>query len=339
MKKVIFGLLAASLATFSALADEVRINPDHPDKHVVVKGDTLWDISEYFLQTPWLWPEIWQVNPQIANPHLIYPGDVIKLIYLDGKPRLVVERSGIVKLSPKIRSTANDGAIPAIPLDAIAQFLSRSRVVGLEEMESAPYVLAGEEKRLILGANDTLYARGDFDSEHEAYGIYRRGQVYVDPVSKEVLGLEALSIGGLRLGELDKDVATMMVTRTSEEIRIEDRLLPHEERPITSTYLPSAPSGDINGVVLAVEGGVNNAGKMDVVVINLGDREGLESGNVLAIYKAGELVKDRIRGDMVALPEERVGLAMVFRTFEKVSYALVLEADRPLDLNDMVRNP
>mgnify|MGYP000143701569 CR=1 FL=1 len=339
MKKVLLGLLAASLATFSAWADEVTLNPDHPDKHVVVKGDTLWDISEHFLQSPWLWPEIWHVNPQIANPHLIYPGDVVRLIYLDGKPRLTVERSDIVKLSPKIRESANDGAIPAIPLDAISAFLSRSRIVGLDEMDGAPYVIAGEETRLILGANDTLYARGEFNTEEDAWGVYRRGQLYIDPETEEVLGMQALDIGGLRLTDLDNDVATMAVTRAGEEVRIEDRLLPHEQRPIESSYFPSAPSSEIEGWVLAVEGGVKNAGKMDVVVVNKGDRDGLKSGNVLAIYKQGETVKDRIKGDMVTLPEERVGIAMVFRTFDKVSYALVLEADRPLDLLDRVRNP
>jgi len=339
MKKVLLGLLTASLATIYAWADEIELNPQHPDRHVVVKGDTLWDISEYFLKSPWLWPEIWHVNPQIANPHLIYPGDVVKLIYLDGKPRLTVERAGTVKLSPKIRSTPNDGAIPPIPLDVIANFLSKSRIVGLDEMDDAPYVLAGEEKRLVLGANDELYARGDFDSEHKAYGVYRRGQVYTDPQTGEVLGLQALSVGALRLKRLSGDVATMMVSRSSEEIRIEDRMLPDEERAIESSFLPSAPESDVEGLILAVEGGVNNAGKMDVVVINKGERDSLKSGNVLAIYQKGEMVKDRVRGDLVLLPEERVGLAMVFRTFEKVSYALVLEADRPLDLHDLVRNP
>ena len=339
MKKVLLGLLAASFVSLYAWADELALNPDHPDRHVVVKGDTLWDISETFLKSPWLWPEIWHVNPQIANPHLIYPGDIIKLVYIDGKPRLTLERSDVVKLSPKIRSSLNDGAITAIPLDAIANFLTRSRVIEPDALETAPYVLAGEEKRLIMGANDELFARGDFSDGTQAYGIYRPGETYVDPLTKEVLGLQALSIGALRLKALDADVATLTVKRASEEIRIEDRLLPHEERAIASSYVPSAPSGEIEGLILSVEDGRNNAGKMDVIIINNGEREGLESGNVLAIYQKGEVVVDRVQGGEVTLPDTRVGLAMVFRTFEKVSYALVLEADRPLDLLDKVRNP
>ena len=339
MKKVLLGLLAASFVTFYAWADEVALNPDHPDRHVVVKGDTLWDISETFLQSPWLWPEIWHVNPQIANPHLIYPGDVIKLIYLDGKPRLTVERAGVVKLSPKIRTSPNDGAITTIPLDAIANFLTRSRIVTPDEMDASPYVLAGEEKRLIMGANDELYARGDFSEGTQAYGVYRPGETYSDPDTGEVLGLQALSIGATRLKTLDGDVATMLVKRASEEIRIEDRLLPHEERAIASNYVPSAPSSEVEGLIVAVEGGRNNAGKMDVIIINKGEREGLESGNVLAIYQKGEVVVDRVKGGEVTLPDTHVGLAMIFRTFDKLSYALVLEADKPLDLLDKVRNP
>lgn len=339
MKKVFLGLLAASLVTFYAWADEIALNADHPDQHVVVRGDTLWDISERFLQSPWLWPEIWHVNPQIANPHLIYPGDVVKLIYLDGKPRLTVQRADTVKLSPKIRASANEGAISSIPMDAVANFLSRSRIVSLEEMETAPYVLAGEEKRLIVGAGDELYARGEFSDGIDNYGVYRRGQVYIDPVTEEVLGLQANDIGSMKMRRVNADVATFAVNRASEEIRIEDRLLPHEERAVESTFFPSAPQGQIEGAILAVDGGVANAGKMDVVVLNQGSREGLEPGNVLAAYKKGAMVRDRVKGEMVTLPEERIGLIMVFRTFDKLSYGLVLESDGPISIRDVVRNP
>jgi hypothetical protein len=206
-------------------------------------------------------------------------------------------------------------------------------------MDASPYVLAGEEKRLIMGANDELYARGDFSEGTQAYGVYRPGETYLDPDTGEVLGLQALSIGATRLQNLDGDVATMLVKRASEEIRIEDRLLPHEERAIASNYVPSAPSNEVEGLIVAVEGGRNNAGKMDVIIINKGEREGLESGNVLAIYQKGEVVVDRVKGGEVILPDTHVGLAMVFRTFDKLSYALVLEADKPLDLLDKVRNP
>lgn len=348
MKKLAFGLLALCLS-FSSLAEEARLRDSHPDTHRVVKGDTLWDISETFLQNPWMWPEIWHVNPQIDNPHLIYPGDLIKLIYLDGKPRLMVERGeearrykmspGTVKLEPAVRILPLGEAIPAIPLDKIDKFLSRSRVVQPEQLESAPYVLTGAEEHLVVGAGDQLYARGEYEDAVKVYGVYRAGERFIDPETKELLGLQALDIGTVKMVAKTDDVATFDVTRTTEEIRIEDRLIAHEERSIDSTFFPSAPEGEIDGQLLAVEGGLSQVGRMDVVVINRGEREGLEIGNVMAIYKEGGTVRDRVKGDIVRLPEEKAGLLMVFRTFEKMSFALVLEASRPLSVNDTVRRP
>jgi LysM domain len=348
MKKLAFGLLALCLS-FSSLAEEARLKDSHPDNYSVVKGDTLWDISETFLQNPWMWPEIWHVNPQIDNPHLIYPGDVIKLIYLDGKPRLTVERGeearrfkmspGTVKLEPAVRILPLGEAIPAIPLDEIDKFLTRSRVVMPEDMTAAPYVLTGAEQHLVVGAGDQLYARGDYDDSVKVYGVYRAGQRFVDPETDELLGLQALDIGTVKMTAKSDDVATFAVTRTTEEIRIEDRLMPHEERAIDSTFFPSVPEHDIDGQILAVEGGLSQVGRMDVVAINRGEREGLEIGNVMAIFKEGGKVKDRVKGDIVQLPEEKAGLLMVFRTFEKMSFALVLEATRPLAVNDKVRRP
>ncbi|MAZ88829.1 MAG: peptidoglycan-binding protein [Cellvibrionaceae bacterium] len=348
MKKLAFGLLAFCLS-FTSVAEEARLKDSHPDSHRVVKGDTLWDISETFLQNPWMWPEIWHVNPQIDNPHLIYPGDVIKLVYLDGKPRLTVERGdearrykmspGTVKLEPAVRIMPLGEAIPAIPLDAIDKFLTRSRVVTDEELELAPYVLTGAEQHLIVGAGDQLYARGEYEDGVKVYGVYRAGEQYIDPETEEVLGLQALDIGTVRMNAQNDDVATFAVTRTTEEIRIEDRLLPHEERAIDSTFFPTVPEDDLRGLIMSVEGGLSQVGRMDVVAINRGEREGLEIGNVMAIFKEGGQVKDRVKGGVVQLPEEKAGLLMVFRTFEKMSFALVLEATRPLAVNDIVRRP
>lgn len=346
MKKLAFGLLAFCL-TLTSIADEVQLKDSHPDHHNVVKGDTLWDISETFLQNPWMWPEIWHVNPQIENPHLIYPGDIITLIYLDGKPRLTVERGeraykmspGTVKLEPTIRIKPLGQAIPAIPLDAIDKFLTRSRVVSVEELDSAPYVLTGSEQHLVVGAGDDLYARGEYDESVNVYGVYRAGQRFVDPQTKELLGMQALDIGTVKMQAKEGDIGTFAVTRTTEEIRITDRLLPHEERAIDSTFFPSVPEAEITGQIMAVEGGLSQVGRMDVVAINRGEREGIEIGNVMAIFKDGGMIKDRINGDIVKLPDEKAGLLMVFRTFEKMSFALVLEASRPLAVNDKLRRP
>lgn len=349
MKKSLISLIAVSATAcalaFSAWAQEARLKDNHPDEYTVVKGDTLWDISDKFLENPWMWPEIWQVNPQIDNPHLIFPGDVISLVYLDGKPRLVLQRTykmspGTVKMTPSVKVMPLDEAIPAIPLDRINSFLSRSRVLGIGELEAAPYVVAGEDKRIIVGAGDNIYARGDFAGDVKTYGVYRKGQLYKDPESGEVLGVEALDIGSVKMRDLANDIATFSVIRTTEEIRVTDRVLPTEERAIDSTFYPSAPEDEnVRGLIVAVEGGVTQVGYLDVVALNLGERDNIEVGNVLAVYKRGEVVKDRIAGDRITLPEERAGLLMVFRTFEKMSLGIVLAAERPLAVEDRLYNP
>jgi len=343
--RVAAAALLASVMSFGAVAEDIQLREDHPNEYVVVKGDTLWDISATFLRNPWMWPEIWHINPQIDNPHLIYPGDVIALIYLDGQPRLTIDRrggklSGTTKLSPSVRVIPLGEAIPAIPLDVIDAFLNKNRVVTLEEMEAAPYVVAGQEQRLILANGDRVYVRGELADNIPNYNIYRLGDPYVDPTTKEVLGYGALDVGSVKVSGIHQDVSTMTVTRTTEEVRIGDRLLPDEERPIDSTFFPSSPDDEnIEGMVVAMDKGLTHAGKMDVIVLNLGSREGLKSGDVLAIYKEGKVIKDTINGDTVKLPEERAGLAMVFRTFDKLSYALILETDRPINIKDKLYSP
>lgn len=344
MKKLMLGLLLVPLFAMLSWADEAAFRSDHPDEYVVKKGDTLWDISNRFLQTPWLWPEIWHVNQQIANPHLIYPGDVIALVYIDGEPRLTVDRPvklapGDTKLSPSVRVLPQDEAISTIPLDRINSFLSRSRIVTEEELNAAPYMVAGPEKRIIVGEGDYAYARGDFESDMTNYGVFRKEEQFVDPITGEYLGTHAQNIGTVRLGTVEGDITRIQVLTSREELRLGDRMLPSEERTIESNFYPSAPDDDINGLILAVEGGVSQVGKLDVVMVNKGEREGLLNGNVLAVYKRGEVTRDPVTGERITLPDERAGLVMIFRTFEKMSLALVLEAERPLAVNDKLLNP
>ncbi len=332
------------LCTFSAqsIFASPELNPDHPDRYTVVKGDTLWGISERFLKSPWLWPEVWHANPQIANPHLIYPGDVIGLVYIDGQPRLTTLKAGpnngVVKLSPQIRSTPISTAIPTIPLEAISSFLSQNRIVAPEEMEAAPYVLIGREQHLITGAGDTVFARGSAEGE-ERLAVYRKSETYIDPDTEEFLGLEAKSIATTRVEDQSGEVLTLKVIRSNEELRQGDRLLPTEDRVINSTFTPSKPEGDVRGKMISVDSGVGNIGQYNVVVINRGEREGIKEGNVLAIYKSGGLVRDPYTKEKIELPAERAGLLMVFRVFEKVSYGLILKATRPLSVMDEVRTP
>ena len=322
---------------------------DFPDRYIVVKGDTLWDISERFLKTPWLWPDIWFANPQIENPHLIYPGDVITRVVIDGQERLTVTRTerlipnGIERLSPKIRSQRTDEAIPAIPLDEINSFLSRSRILGEGELEAAPYVLGGQENRLILGTGDRLYARGEFADTISSYGLYRKGESYIDPETEEVLGIEAIEVGSANIRAANEDIATFSITRSVGEVRVGDRVLPTVERQIDTTFFPEAPSQEIEGEIISIEGGVNTVGLLDVVILNRGERDGLNIGNVLTIFKEGEVVRDDITDDRekrtVQLPDEQAGMVMVFQSFEKMSLAIVLNAERGINIGDTVRNP
>nr|WP_298111970.1 LysM peptidoglycan-binding domain-containing protein [uncultured Pseudomonas sp.] len=337
-------LLAASGLTQTGMAQaEVQLKDGHPDRYTVVKGDTLWDISGRFLSQPWKWPEIWHANPQVENPHLIYPGDELSLVYIDGQPRLMLNRGasrGTIKLSPQVRSTPMAEAIPAIPLEAINSFLLSNRIVDTpEQFEAAPYIVAGNAERVVSGSGDRVYARGSFDESAPVYGIFRQGKTYIDPETQEFLGINADDIGGGEIVAEEGDIGTMMLTRTTQEVRLGDRLFPTEERAINSTFMPSEPANEIRGLILDVPRGVTQIGQFDVVTLNKGARDGLVEGNVLAIYKTGETVRDRVTGESVKIPDERAGLLMVFRTYDKLSYALVLNATRQLAIMDKVRNP
>lgn len=351
MKRLLIGLILGCFASI-ILAQPVELKKGHPDTYHVKNGDTLWDISNVFLQDPWLWPEIWQLNPEISNPHLIFPGDKLALIYIDDAknhtqaPKLTVVERGVVKLKPgdkklqpQVRTSALDTAIPAIPLEKISAFLSKSRVVKLNELDDAPYVIAGQNKRLLSGAGDQLYARGNFTEGESVYGIYRPGGTYFDPLTQEALGVQALSIGSARIISRNNDVASLQVNASSKEIRINDRLLPNEERKVTATFIPKAPNTKINGLIIHVEDGVTQVASLDVVALNVGERDGLEIGDILAIKQVGEIVKDRVKNELIQLPAERAGLLIVFRTFEKMSYGLVVSSKSTLRIGDKVSNP
>ncbi len=340
--------LVFSVACHLAVAQDV-FRDDLPERYTVQKGDTLWDISSKFLTMPWLWPEIWHVNPQIEHPHLIFPGDAIRLVYIDGKPRLTVDRiykaspSSSGKLSPQIRVSPVEDAIPAIPLDQINNWLSNNRVVEPGILEASPYVVAGQEKRIILGAGDRLFGRGDFPGNIPSYGIYRKGHNYIDPDTKELLGIQAIDKGSASMRALDGDIATLFVTRSTGDLRIGDSILPIEERQIETTFFPSEPESPIEGKIISVEAGVSQVGMLDVVAVNRGERDKIKPGNILAVYKRGEQVTDRLarksKSKEITLPDEQAGIMMVFQTFDKMSLALVLKADRGSRVGDYARSP
>lgn len=336
-------LLLASVSAPFVMADELVLAENAPEVYVVKEGDTLWGISSMYLRDPWLWPEIWDINEQVDNPHLIFPGDELYLVWVDGKPRLRVRRgpgSNTVKLTPQMRIEPLDTAIPAIPLGVIGAWLKGHRIVSPEEIGIAPYVVAGAQRHLLSAAGNDFYARGVVPEGETGFGIYRQGETYIDPVTEELLGYQAIDIGSARLLEKnDGDISNFEVTRVTEEVRNGDRLLPNEARNITTTFFPMAPDFDVDGVMIAVDGGVSQIGTLDVVAINRGQREGMEAGHVLAIYQKGEVITDTVAKEQVRMPDVRAGLVMVFRSFEKVSYGIVLKSNRPLAVSDRVTNP
>jgi hypothetical protein len=331
----------------------VRLSPTAPDRYTVVKGDTLWDISGKFLQDPWFWPEIWQVNPQIENPHLIYPGDVISLVYVDGRPQLRLERGGVAalppgtpteRLSPRVRVEPLGQAITTVPYDVIAPFLSRPTVLSEEEVRLAPYILAMRNQHIVVGEGQPVYARSDEALPNGAsYAVYHVGEPYHDPDNNDVIGYEALYVGQGQVIR-EGDPATLMLTESRREVLAGDRLLPVEfDAPLN--FYPSAPSTPIEGRIVAVLDGVSRIGQYNIVVLNRGATDGLQQGHVLEIHQAGDVVYDRFETDHwpgirnVQLPEEYAGLVLVFRVLDEISYALVTQATNEIRVADVVRNP
>lgn len=332
-------------------SEPVKPRPNHPERYVVQRGDTLWDIAERFLINPWLWTEIWQINPGLNNPHLIYPGDEISLVYQDGQPVLRVGRGSkspepVQKLEPSVRSTPLQGEpIPALPIDAIAPFLGRLRVVSKQELEEALYIVSLGKEHLIGGAGFQAYVRGGaIDPTHGSYIVYRAGKAYRDPDNGgEILGYEVQPVADALL-QRPGDPAIFLLARSIKEVLPGDRLQPLTEDKLDNhLFLPRAPTVALLGKIIAAVDGVTQIGQHQVVVVNLGTRDGAQSGHVLAAYQHGQTVRDHYaqggRSQKVILPDKRSGVMLVFRPFERVSYALIMSAERALHVGDIVKNP
>lgn len=356
---------------------------DAPDRYVVVRGDTLWGISERFTDSPWRWPEIWNFNrEQIRNPHWIYPGDVIVLDRVsgtlsiagaDGKPGTtgapgtagapgtpgdaagapadrpslgVGSAVGTVKLSPRVRaeSTARD-AIPSIPPSAIEPFLSRPLVIEPDGLDNAPTIIATEDNRVIIEAGNQAYVRGMGDSNEENWFIYRRGKALVDPDTDVTLGYEAIYLGTARLTRAGEP-ATVRLTTVTQEVSRGDKLLPVGV-PEVPKYAPHAPAVFLQGRVIGIYGGlgkVGEAGPQQIITLNRGRADGVEVGHVFALYRPGPLIADASASTggkpaTFKLPDERYGLAFVFRIYDRVSYALVMRISKPVNPLDVVQTP
>lgn len=331
---------AIGTVMFSQSGGSPALNPRHPDRYVVQRGDTLWDISAMFLRDPWYWPEIWYVNPQVANPHLIYPGDILTLVYVDGQPQIRLERgAGNERMSPRVRVSDLDEAITTIPFEVIGAFLRKGVVLQKDELEQLPYVMALREQRLIGSAGNDVYVRGNV--KNESYSVIHVGEKLIDPDDKSVVGYEGVFVGegNIRRGG---DPATLRLTESRREALEGDRLLQLEFN-VPLNFYPRAPENQIDGSIIHVVDGIKEVGQYQTVVLNRGARDGLEAGHVLTVWTSGAEVRDNfasgLTGEKVRLPDEMAGDVMIFKTYDRISYALVMRASTEMSRLDSVRTP
>jgi len=341
-------------ATGTAATAGAVLNPNAPESYVVKRGDTLWGIAKVFLRDPWYWPEIWQANQQIQNPHLIYPGDTLRLVYIDGKPRLTLqpgmERGDSARVLPRIRSQPLEAAVTTIPYESVAAFMSKPTVLTAEQIKGAPYVFATRDDHVALASGNTIYAR-HFTAPAEVgehYNVIRIGDPLRDPDNHEILGYDGIFTASARITRLG-DPTTLAMTDSARETELGDKLFVSTV-DVPLDFIPSPPKVKVDGRIMAVSDGVSIIGQYQVVVINRGSRDGLAPGNVLAVLEVGGVQRDTVNkgylGGMsrlfapeIRLPDERTGTFMVFKTFDRMSYGLIMEAKNIIRVSDRVVNP
>ncbi len=379
MTKFITQVLALALWAMSAQVhaqaqpqtqpQAIELQHNAPDKYVVVKGDTLWDIAGRFLQKPWRWPEIWQLNrQQISDPHLIYPGDIVYLDKSGASPRLRLARAvdggapaaasaspsasaapptaqageRVERASPRVRREAIEPVpVQTIDAQAIAPFLNRALVVDEKALESNPRIVATQDGRVYLARGDLAYVRGLKDESTRDWHVYRNVRALLDPDTRKPIAWEAQFVGLARL-ERGGDPAAFRIVSANEEIGTGDRLLPAERVPQVN-YVPRPPERPVSGRIVSVHRGVAQAGRNSVVALNVGSGAGLAVGNVLAINERPRVAQDREAKEKkdkeVRLPGEPVGHLLVFRVFDKISYGLIMRSSRDAAVGDEVTNP
>lgn len=380
MKNKIISLLVLASATLwmacagIAGAQSQNLKADAPDRYTVQRGDTLWGISGRYLERPWNWPQLWDMNrEQVRNPHRIYPGDVLVLDRATGRLRL-----DSAKLSPSIRTEDMSRAVPTIQPGAINAFLSKPLVVSELELDASPRIMATEENRVALGAGGIAFARGLTKDKGVNWQIYRRGDKLVDPDSGATLGYIAIYLGEARVRQFG-DISRIEIIKSTQEIYTDDRLLPVGRELPQFAYVPRSPSAKVQGRVIALHDNLWETGKYFVVALSKGAKDGVEVGHVLALYRSHNAARYNLRtspmygreglsgnddrrtyyeprllpregpvyptttpindADLANLPDDRYGLVMVFRAFDRASFALVMESSRPVALSDVVTNP
>lgn len=340
---------AAPAAAPPVSADAVRA--DAPQRYTVKRGDTLWDISNMFLRDPWLWPEIWYVNPQVENPHLIYPGDVLALAYgADGSPRVILEQGGAARLNPRLRSTPIEGPIQTIPYEAIAGFLSRPSLLSAEQLKRAPHVLAFRDEHMIGGTGEEIYVR-NLDAPLDArFAVVHVGQKLRDPDTGDVLGYEGVYAATARVTRPGEPLTARLMDTARETL--EGDVLIANDADAPGSFEVRLPTAPIHGSIISVVDDTTLIGSYQIIAVNRGTRHGLAPGHILAVDQAGLTVRDKGRGQgnsffstgssfdsKVKLPDERAGTALVFKSYERMSYAIVVGASHAIRVADTVRTP
>lgn len=357
LKTLAISLLTVSTLSLSSVASgnnpPPRIKADAPNRYVVKKGDTLWDISGKYLDSPWRWKEIWATNKQIRNPHLIYPKDVIILCVIKGQKLVGIDtgegcaglEKAIAAPAPVVTAQVSvAGSIPAIPLASIEAWLDRMIIVNPDDYRTTPYVLASKNKNILTGAGNKIYARGVPLIVGQRYGVYREGEPYVDPVSRKVIGLEVTQVAsGIVTDVTSNGVSSIEVQKSyGQEIREGDHVFAEVGQYLPPMFYPKPATVTRGGRVIRVMSSISSVGRDGVVAINLGSNQGASAGDVLSVFQKGPLIQDNIaepKGSVVRLPSEEIGYMMVFKTFDNISYAYVLDAEAPIHVDDLLLPP
>jgi nucleoid-associated protein YgaU len=347
---------ASAVAAAAVQPGSCAFLPDAPDQHLVVKGDTLWDISGKFLEHPWCWGEVWGMNrEEIHNPHWIYPGQVVYFNRRTG--RLSLQPPGAddgvaylptTRLSPQLRTEdVGRDAVPSVPASAIEALLSQPLIVEADELDAVPRIVATQEGHVFLGRGDKAYVRGDLKGG-TAFQVFHPGEALLDPVTGKLLGYEAVYLGTVSVKAPAKtaaDVSTMTVLTAAQEMGTGDRLLVQPQAALTN-YVPHAPAQRLDARVASIYGGVSSAGQNQIVTVNRGALDGLDIGAVLQLYHTGKTVADPTvktawykSQPQVKLPDEQYGDLFIFRVFNHVSYGLIMQVSEPVEVGDVARSP
>lgn len=338
---VITTITTLLMGTFlSPIADSRAAQNSELVRHTVEKDDTLWALSEAYLESPWRWSEIWEQNEAIENPNLIYPGDVL-LISPMAIRVIRSQKLSTEKLEPKIRRSESQykSAITTIDPDAIIPFLTESIVVEPGELDNAAYVLQGIEDKIVLGKDSRIYARGITDPEITQYKIYRIGSPITDPDSHELYGIEGVYLGNATLYGSEGEYSVLEITRANQGVRPGDRLLPQKKPHVIPHFFPRKPDTQIDTRIVKIPKGVDEAGRRDIVLISGGAANGLKDGHVLQVFSEKFVRPDPVTGEAMNLPDLKVGTLIVFQTYEKVSYAILMETTAPVKVGDRASTP